>query len=290
MESRVLDGSPGPLTGGGEYTRVDDRRNAWEGGLSTLDVKGVEIPWSATPGVGRPVVLLAGLGWRATGSVRSATAPQGLPVVALDYPRRWPRRPLDSVTAVAGLFSAAIDALELSGVHLLGVSFGGMVALRLALDRPDLVASLGLVSTAAAGADVAGRWRLPLSRGLAAILPPETFYEFYRRLGPDLVGTAALSQDAAARLWSDPMGRRKMADLLRAVASFDARGRLRDVGCPTLVLHGHEDQVIGPTTATSLARGIPGARRMMIERADHFAFITHRQQVLHELEQFWKSI
>ena len=286
----MLDGSPGPLTGGGEYTRLEERRNAWGGGLSTLDARGVEIPWSATPGVGRPVVLLAGLGWRATGSVRSSTAPQGLPVVALDYPRRWPRRPLDSVTAVAGIFAAAIDALELSGVHLLGVSLGGMVALRLALDRPDLVASLGLVSTAAAGADVAGRWRLPVSRALAAILPPESFYEFFRKLGPDLVGTAALAPDAAARLWSDPMGRRKMADLLRAVASFDARGRLSDLGCPTLVLHGREDQVIGPATATLLARGIRGARCVMIERADHFAFITHRRLVLHELEQFWKLI
>jgi pimeloyl-ACP methyl ester carboxylesterase len=289
MESRVLGREAGSAPGGREYTIADGHRNATRSGLATLEAAGVEIPWCAIPGEGAPVVMLAGLGWRATGSVRSGFAPQGLPVVALDYPRRWPRRPLDTVEAIARVFGAALDALGLRGVRLLGVSFGGMVALRLALDRPELVGSLGLVSTAAAGTDVAGRWRVPLSRAAAGLLPEEMFYGLYRKFGPRLVGTASFGTPGeAARFWSDPMGRRKMSDLLRAAGSFDERPRLGDVSRPTLVLHGRQDQVIGSEAASALAVGVPGGRCVILEGADHFAFLTHRRPVLTELDRFWR--
>ncbi len=285
----MLGREAGPAPGRREYTLASGHRNATRGGLATLEVAGIEIPWCATAGAGAPVVMLAGLGWRATGSVRSGSAPQDRTVVALDHPRRWPRRPLDTVEAIAEVYGAALDALGLRGVRLLGISFGGMVALRLALDRPELIESLGLVSTAAAGAHVAGRWRLPLSRVAAGLLPSETFYGLYRRWGPWLVGTAFFAAPKeAARLWSDPMGRRKMGDLLRAVARFDARQRLGEVSCPTLVLHGREDLVIGAEAASAMARRIPEARSVMLEGADHFAFLTHQQQVLRELDQFWR--
>jgi pimeloyl-ACP methyl ester carboxylesterase len=288
MESRALGRGANAAPGGAEYTSADGRRNAPRSGLATVEVEGVEIPWCANAGAGPPVVLLPGLGWRATGSVRSGSGLQALPVVALDYPRRWPRRPLDTVAALAQLYGAALEALGLRGARLLGVSFGGMVALRLAVDRPDLIASLGLVSTAAAGDQVSGRWRLPLSRAAADLLPAETFYGLYRKLGPRLVGTASCPDGEAARLWSDPMGRRKMSDLLRAVSAFDARDRLGEVRCPTLILHGAQDSLITPRAAASLARGISGSRYVVVEGADHFAFITHRRRVLDELERFWR--
>lgn len=274
-----------------EYSvELEDRNARRSGGLATLDVGGIEIPWRATPGSGTPVVMLAGLGWRATGSVLSGHAGEDLPIVALDYPRRWPRRPLDRVETLAELYGGAVEALGLRNVRLLGVSLGGMTALQLALNDPDRIESLALVSTASAGTRVAGRWRVPLSRAVAGILPSETFFHLYRRWGPRLVGTAPLGAPGkVARLWTDPMGRRKMGDLLRATARFDTRDRLGELRCPTLIVHGKDDLVFGAEAATELARGIPAARVVLLDGADHFAFLTHRPSVLEELNAFWRT-
>jgi pimeloyl-ACP methyl ester carboxylesterase len=85
------------------------------------------------------------------------------------------------------------------------------------------------------------------------------------------------------------MGRRKMGDLLRAVAHFDARDRLDQLGRPTLIVHGERDLVFEPAAALELARGIPTSRAILIEGADHFAFLTHRKRVVRDLDQFWRS-
>ena len=260
--------------------------------LATFQVQGVEIPWCATPSWGSdvPVVLLPGLGWRATGCVLSGYAPPGLPLLAFDYPRRWPRTALDSMAGLARLYAGLIEALGCSRVRLAGISTGGMVALELALAQPLLVESLTLVSTASAGAWVAGRWRMVASLATAGLLPAGPFYHFYRRWGPQLVGASLLSTPSeCARLWGDPMSRRKMFDLLRAIARFDARDRLGLVETPTLVVHGERDALFPRAAATQLAAQIPAARLVLVERAGHFAFLTHRERVLAELYRFWSA-
>ncbi len=291
MDPELLESKARPGVGARAYSASGGSRNAGPAAtLATLDVSGVEIPWCAAAGPGAPVVLFGGLGWRASGAVRSGTIGGGVPLVALDYPRRWPRRPLDSMQDLARLYGAALEALGVRDARLLGFSVGGMVALSLALERPELVASVALVSTAAAGERVAGRWRLPLARAVAGALPSEAFHRFYRTWGPRLVGTELCgSPSEAARVWSDPMGRRKMGDLLRAVARFDARDRLDQLRRPTLIVHGERDFVFEPAAALELARGIPTARAVLIEGADHFAFVTHRKRVMRDLDQFWRS-
>jgi pimeloyl-ACP methyl ester carboxylesterase len=278
---------------GRKYTGAPETRNAPRpASLATLDVGGVEIPWCATgPLEGEaPVVLFAGIGWRATGCALSGHLSSEIPLLALDYPRRWPRAPLDSMAALAELYSGAIGVLGLGPVRVAGVSMGGMLALWLALERPDLVRSLALVSTTPSGSRIAGRWRMPASRAAAALLPEGSFYRFYRRWGPALVGTAAHATPAeAARLWMDPMSRRKMADLLRAAARFDVSGRLGEIAPPALVVHGGLDRLFTPAAARELAAGLRRSRLALIEGAGHFAFLTHRAAVVRELYRFWKG-
>ena len=264
------------------------------GSLATLNVDGVEVPWAAAPspgGTAPPIVVLPGLGWRASGCALSGYLGADLPVVGLDYPRRWPRRRLDSMAALADVYAGALAALGYGRVHLAGVSMGGMLAVRLALDHPGCVASLALVSTAAAGSRVVGRWRLPASRAAAGALPGGPFYELYRRWGAALVGTAAVGAPReASRLWSDPMGGRKMADLLRAIARFDVCRRLPDVRAPCLVLHGARDTLFPAAAARELVAGIPEARLRLVDGAGHFAFLTHRGEVVRELRRFWSEV
>ncbi len=54
-----------------------------------------------------------------------------------------------------------------------------------------------------------------------------------------------------------------------ALAAFDVRGELGQVGVPTLVLVGSDDQVTGPAEARTLVAGIPDARLAVVPGASH---------------------
>jgi pimeloyl-ACP methyl ester carboxylesterase len=59
----------------------------------------------------------------------------------------------------------------------------------------------------------------------------------------------------------------------------DARSRLRDIGCPTLVLVGAADTIAPPIYAYGLAEGISGARLAVIPRCGHLAPLERPQAV-----------
>jgi pimeloyl-ACP methyl ester carboxylesterase len=272
----------------GTFTTGNARRSR---SLAVLEANGVEIPWLASgPESDSPIVLISGMGWRATGSLLASHFDTRLPLVALDYPRRWPRRRLDSMAEIAAVYAEALRSLGLTRVRLAGVSMGGMVALQLALDRPELVSSLAVVSTAAAASRVAGRWRVPASRLAAAFMSETTFYHFYRRWGPVLVGSSFFASPRdAAHLWTDPMSRRKMKDLLRAVSTFDVTRRLHGLRAPTLVVQGTQDLVFVREAAVELVEAIPDAQLVSVDGAGHFAFLTHQETVRAALERFWAA-
>ncbi|MBA2564910.1 MAG: alpha/beta hydrolase [Gemmatimonadetes bacterium] len=258
--------------------------------LRTVDVGGIEVPWCGSgAGAAEAVVLLPGLGWRATGSGVLGYLGSGVSAVALDYPRRWPREPLDSMADLGRLYAAAIERIARAPVRLTGVSMGGMLALQLARDRPDLLASVAIVSASARGRP-AGRWRLPGSRLTTLVLTEGAFHGFYRRWGPALVGTGYhAAPREAARLWTDPMSRRKMRDLLRAVHRFDVRDGLGAIRVPTLVVHGDRDAIFPLARAEEVVAGIAGASLAVLRGAGHFAFLTHADAVRERLHQFWRE-
>ena len=103
-------------------------------------------------GAGAPLVVLHGLlgssrNWQSAGV---ALAERGHRVLAPDL-RNHGSSPWDddcSYAALAGDVVAMLDRLALGPVHLVGHSMGGKAAMRLVMDRPDLVARLTVVDIA----------------------------------------------------------------------------------------------------------------------------------------------
>jgi pimeloyl-ACP methyl ester carboxylesterase len=182
----------------------------------------------------------------------------------------------DLVADAAGV----LDAYGIAAAHLVGVSAGGGIAQELALDYPDRVLSLVLLSTSPA---------TPGDRGLP---PPR--YEFER-----FVSTARVD-------WSDPHsvieyliayervlagGRRPFdevaaRDLVRrdverardfaALQNHDvlpageaSSGSLSSITAPTLVIHGTADPMFPIEHADALVEEIPGARLLPLGGAGH---------------------
>ncbi|MFE1023074.1 alpha/beta fold hydrolase [Streptomyces sp. NPDC058818] len=155
--------------------------------------------------------------------------------------------------------------------HVLGVSWGGVIALRLATRHPDLVASLTVAdSTPGSGTSpekaAAMRARVPELESLG----PRAFAE---RRGPRL-----LSEEAPPELvrrvvdtMADsvrPSGYRQAAE---SMARTDLRGELAHVTAPTLVLCGEKDRITGPDASQVLAGGLHRTAYVIVKDAGHLA-------------------
>lgn len=191
-------------------------------------------------------------------------------VVRLDLPGHGASAPLaegagydDYAAAVA----ETLDALGTSQAAVVGLSFGAMIAQRLAADRPDLVG------------------RLVLANCVAKTPPPVREMWAGRIAAVEADGMAAQVDGTLARWFTpafrdaSPVSVRWIEGLIRATPpeGFVAAGRaimdldhlqlLGAVACPTLVLAGRHDQAAPPAAGEAIATAMPNARFEVLEAA-----------------------
>ena len=185
----------------------------------------------------------------------------------------------DLVADAAGV----LDAYGIAGAHVAGASAGGAFAQLLALDFPERVRSLVLISTSPA---LPGGGELPP--------PAPAFGRFFATATVDRDDPASVIAYVAeyARMLAGPerefdeaLVRRDVerARDFRAARNHDAipddartRVPLSSIRAPTLVIHGSADPMFPPAHGEALARQIPGARLLLlvgaghgVDRADH---------------------
>jgi pimeloyl-ACP methyl ester carboxylesterase len=169
---------------------------------------------------------------------------------------------------MAGDVAALLRHLGEPPIHVLGLSLGGCVGLALALRAPSQVRSLTLVNAFArfrpAGAAAA---RLALRVALLATTPmPVVGALVARSLFP------RPEQEALRRMAAERLGRtsrRAYGAAMAALAGFDARGTLASVACPTMVVAGADDRTVDLDVKERLARGIRGARWVVVPGSGH---------------------
>jgi pimeloyl-ACP methyl ester carboxylesterase len=194
-------------------------------------------------------------------------------VVAWDAPGYARSPDPDMAPGLSGYAQAAAELIEDLGdrAHLLGVSWGGVIACQVALERPELLRSLILVGAsrgsgrdpeAAAAMRQRGAW-------LAKQGPDRLARERAPRLlsptaDPALVEEVTQIMAEAIRL---PGYRYSAA----AMAEADLSPRLAEIAVPTLVLCGDEDTLTGPVESQALASGIRDAVYVSLRGAGHVA-------------------
>lgn len=169
------------------------------------------------------------------------------------------------------------DHLGLASAHLLGVSMGGMIGQRVAIDHPQRVRSLISVMSSTGSRDLPGA--TDEARAVLFTPPPSQEKDAvvaHGRAGADVIGGPHFrsSEVGWGRFVADKYERgyhpAGIARQMTAVmADGDRTEALARVAAPTLVLHGDADPLVPLECGRATARAIPGARFAAIERMGH---------------------
>jgi 3-oxoadipate enol-lactonase len=171
---------------------------------------------------------------------------------------------------------ALLDEVGAARAHVVGLSLGGMTAMRLAAREPERVHRLALLCTSAAPDPGPYRERAEVVRrdGTASIAPTVVS----RWVTPDF---AAEHPHEVARLegmvaGADDEGYARCCEVL---ASLDLRADLARIAAPTLVVSGWQDLALPPEHQQAIADGIPGAELLSVSPAAHLANVEQPLQV-----------
>jgi 3-oxoadipate enol-lactonase len=192
---------------------------------------------------------------------------------------------------------ALLDAFEELGIRrvaCVGLSWGGMVSMRLALRHPDRVKALALLDTSAEPTDRVERVKY------------RVFVSFGRRFGMPHI----LADSQITPLFFSPRARADQPAIvertIRAASGFDREGvaraslavvvhrtnilpELGRVHVPTLVMCGREDRATPPIHSQRIAERIPGARLVWIDGAGHLTALEEPAAVNEALVPFMKT-
>ena len=200
----------------------------------------------------------------------------------------------------------ALVALDVRDAVVVGHSMGGMVAMQLAVDRPDLMAErvrgLALLSTTPnPGAKVPGWATLvkvtgPLAtRGMRATsrLPGGFFASSDLAYALTRVGfgrEALPTHVELNRLMLAAHSPVVLSELWEGLVGFDIRARLGEVTVPTLIITGTRDNLTPPHHAREMARRIPGARLELMRDGGHMLMLERRFELNDLLERWIKDL
>lgn len=168
---------------------------------------------------------------------------------------------------------AVMDEVGWMRADVLGISMGGMIAQQLVLAHPDRVRRLILGCTMHGGPHQVP----PRPEVLQALLPQ-------RNVDPQLALRKAMMVNYTPQ-WVDShpdffemllqentryrRSSRGIMAQMQAIMKFDVENLLSQINCPTLVIHGDEDQLLPLPNGQSIASKIPNARFHLLRHCGH---------------------
>jgi len=178
-----------------------------------------------------------------------------------------------SMPMMADDTAGLMDALSIDAAHIYGVSMGGMIAQELALRHPQKVKALVLGCTTPGGSNSHRRpqktfealARIPnvsVEEGLEIVLRLLFTDEFAAAYGQQLREMTLHSFDLRTP-------RHTVLAQSAAIASHNTYDRLPQIGAPTLVIAGGDDELVPSGNSPILAQRIPGAELVMYPKARH---------------------
>ena len=264
-------------------------------------IRGARLHWISA-GRGEPVVLIHGLGnnclvWRRViptlARVRRVIVPD-LPGFGHSEPARGGGPQL--LAYIATVSELIEKHARGRPVVLVGNSIGGAVALRIALDRPELVDRLVLVDPAGVGKGIPEWWQLiriyPVLRVVASPALAVTPRSMLRRVIGLAYRTMAFADPAAVsdltvrslanRIDTGEKLLRFLAIARDVIDSFEGevQAHEHELACPVLVIWGREDRLVPLHDALALLERIEHAELRIVDGAGHLPHLERPREFL----------
>jgi len=252
-------------------------------------------------GLHEPVVLVHGLGGQWQNWLENIPRlAQERRVLALDLPGfGLTPEPADGEISISG-YGRCVDSfceqLGLGRVAVVGNSMGGFISAEVAIQFPERVSRLALVS--AAGISSADALQAPiLTIGRLASAIATNSAARYRTLASRPIARHAslalvarhprlLKADLAYEGFFKGAGKAGFDEALRACLDYDFRDRLPDVKVPTLIVWGEKDSIIPVRDANEFERLIPDSRKLVMRDTGHIPMAERPQAFNDVLTEF----
>jgi len=262
--------------------------------MQRISVDGIEIAYVIEGNPAAPWVVLS----HSLACNLSMWAPQMAALSAHFHLLRFDTRGHGASAAPVGYYTVEglardtaglLDSLRIRRCHFVGLSMGGMIAQALALERPDLVASLVLCDTTSS-------W------------PPDVLPVWAERIATvRSEGMEALVESTLAR-WFTPDTRLHLRSLVATVAEMirttpvegyagcshgipriDFTARLGAIDCPTHIMVGREDPGTPVSMSRTLNAAIAGSTLEIIDGAAHLSNLEQPEAFNRSLLQFLQA-
>jgi pimeloyl-ACP methyl ester carboxylesterase len=265
---------------------------------ATADANGIKTNYLEA-GTGDPVVLIHGSGpgvtsyanWRL---VLPALA-ENFRVVAPDMVGfGFSERPANieyGVQTWADQVVGLMDTLELPKAHLVGNSFGGAIALRIATQHPDRVGKLVLMGSMGVP--------FPITEGLERVWGYEPSFENMRKVLDVFAYSRDLVNDELAEVRYrgsiQPGFQESFAAMFPAPrqrwveAMCTPEDDIRRLPHRTLIVHGREDQVIPVQTSLRLMELIDNADLSVFSHCGHWSMIERTEDFNRNVSEFFSD-
>jgi 2-hydroxy-6-oxonona-2,4-dienedioate hydrolase len=192
-----------------------------------------------------------------------------------------------SIDGVTALTVAYLEQSQAEGGHgpsvLVGNSFGGHVALRISLHRPDLVRGLVLAGSS-------GLFERTLVKG-APIRPPKSWIrEKIAELFYDPSVMREDDVDRAHAVLNTRQGARAMVRLSRTARRNHLGDQIGEISVPTLLVWGKQDVVTPPSAAQGFLDKMPDARVVWVDRCGHTPMLEAPDVFAESLRSFVREL
>ena len=243
-------------------------------------------------GEGPPIVMLHGLGGTSNSFQAMVPPLAGFRIVRPDLPGAG-RSPMPAQQITVGFLVEAVENatahLGVSRAHIVGHSFGTLIAQHFAASRPERVASLTLFGPILEPQDAA-RARL---RDRAATARNEGMCTVADQLTGSALASATANDNPVAvafvresHMRQDAEGFARSCEALALAEKADHRL----IDCPTLIVTGDEDAVGPASIAQELADKIGNAKAVILHRCGHWAPIEKSKECGKLLSEFVRGI
>jgi L-proline amide hydrolase len=208
------------------------------------------------------------------------------------------------------LFVEEVDvvrqALGLEGIHLLGQSWGGMLAMEYMVTQPEGVVSVTIASSPASmvqWVEEANRLRRELPTDIQETLTQHeaagtTSDPEYKKATdvfnhryvcrvvpyPEYVRRSFDNMDTNGEVYNTMNGPNEF-HVVGVIKDWDIRARLGEIHAPTLITSGRYDEAT-PLIAETVQKGIPGAEWVVFENSAHLAHAEEPERYMQVLSEF----